>query len=89
MKDIIFDNTGTLLGEMESSHSHQVDILTIQKGWNHFSPQIGVGIIDFIDDDENATNLKSAITFEFERDGMNINGIIISDTGKLNIDASY
>ena len=89
MKDVLFDIEGNLNAIDESTKTHQQDILIMHKGWNKFSPHLAVGIIDFMDDDQNSEVVKSAITFEFERDGMIVNNIVLNDNGKIIIDANY
>ncbi len=89
MIDTLFDIEGKLISLGESTRTHQQDILIMHKGWNKFAPHLAVGIIDFVDDDQNSETIKSAITFEFERDGMTVNNIVVSDNGKINTDANY
>ncbi len=89
MQDVLFDIEGNLEGEGESTRTHQRDILLIHKGWNKFYPHIGVGIMDHIGDDGDSESIKSSITYEYERDGMQVNDIVLDTTGQLIVDASY
>lgn len=89
MKDIVFDGSGKLQGEAEASEIHQEDILVMHKGWNKFFPHLGVGVMDYVQDEEDAESLKSAISFEFEKDGMQLNEIVFDPEGKIYVDAKY
>ena len=89
MKDVLFDIEGNLIKIDESTKAHQQDILIMHKGWNKFAPHLAVGIIDYVDDDQNGGVVNSAITFEFERDGMTVNNIVLNSNGKIIIDANY
>ena len=89
MEDVLFDIEGNLTEIGESTKTHQQDILVMHKGWNKFTPHIGVGIIDYFDDDQNQETIKSEITYEFERDNMLVNDIVLDAKGKIIIDANY
>ncbi len=89
MQDILFDIEGNLTGVGESTRTHQRDILLMHKGWNKFYPHSGVGIMDHISDDGNSESLKSSISYEYERDGMQVNDIVLDSTGKIIVDANY
>ncbi len=89
MQDILFDIQGNLTQVGESTRTHQRDILLMHKGWNKFYPHSGVGIMDHISDEGTAESLKSCISYEFERDGMRVNEIILDSTGKVIVDANY
>ncbi len=89
MQDILFDMQGNLTGIDESTRTHQRDILLMHKGWNKFYPHNGVGVMDYISDDGNAESLKSSITYEYERDGMQVKDIVLDSTGKIIVYANY
>ncbi len=89
MQDLLFDRTGNLRKVGESTRTHKRNILLMYKGWNKFYPHSGVGIMDYINDDGDAESLKSSITYEFERDGMRVNDIVLDSTGKIIVDETY
>lgn len=89
MKDILFENNSELIGVGLSTGFHQQDILIQHKGWNKFTPQLGVGILDFIDEETTSEEVKSVITYEFERDGMTVNDIAITADNKIQTNANY
>ncbi len=90
MIDIIFDISNGVLKEIsESTQEHQTDILTHHVGWNKFYPFLGVGITNFIDDETSTVSVKSAITYEFEKDKIKVNNIVVNTNGKILIDANY
>lgn len=88
MRDILFNEAG-LVGEGESTQSHQEDILIHHKGWNKFFPQRGVGIDQYIDDDATEEDLKSNIQSEFEADGMVFKELKITPNGEIISNAKY
>ena len=89
MQDLLFNREGNMSFIGDASKTHQEDILIMHKGWNKFYPHNGVGILDYISDDSSAESLKSSITHEFERDGMQVKEMMLDSTGKVIIDASY
>ena len=88
MQDVLFDNR-ELLGVGESTRQHQEDILLMHKGWNKFFPHIGVGVIDYFDDEEEAEGLVKSVRIEFEKDGMNVNNVGVDSEGKIYSNANY
>jgi len=89
MQDILFDIDSNILGEDESTRSHQTDILLMHKGWNKFNPSSGVGVFNYVDDEDSAEDLRSSITHEYQRDGMKVNRVEFLGNGKINTDANY
>lgn len=89
MQDLLFDEQGNLTQVGQSTRDHQRDLLLMHKGWNKFYPHSGVGIMDYLNDEGNTESLKSSITYEFERDGMQVGDIVLENTGKIIVDASY
>ena len=89
MQDLLFNINGNLDHIDDASKKHQEDILIMHKGWNKFYPNSGVGILDYISDDSSSESVKSSITYEFERDGMQVNDIVLDSTGKIIVDANY
>ncbi len=86
MKDVCFDIA--LLGEMKSTHFHQEDIIVHHKGWNKFYPHLGVGISNFIDDEDNF-ELKRDIQKEYKRDGLKNIKVEIDFNSKFYANANY
>ncbi|QKX04878.1 oxidase [Aquimarina sp. TRL1] len=93
MKDFLLDQNDDLLiknGDFvtgDSTDKHQEHILIAHKGEFKEFPAIGVGISDYLLED----NLKDAIKEikrQFEYEGIKINKIEVAN-GEINIDASY
>lgn len=83
MKDII-DN---LLEE--STEVHIEDILIASQGWFKFSPEIGVGVVNYI----NSTSIKKdeflfRIRKNMQLDRIEIKSLAV-ENGKIDIDANY
>ncbi len=91
MRDILFDTKDdqTFVKAGESTRTHQQDILLMHKGWNKFFPHVGVGIIDYLDNEVDGEALESSIASEMERDGMEVKNIVFGNDGKITIDANY
>lgn len=97
MQDILDDTDGDLLlvyndnafdiSFGESTEQHQKDLLLARRGDYRISPNVGVGLKDFLND-ENPDELYRAIRTQFAQDGMKLNSIQIVNT-KINIDAYY
>lgn len=88
MQDVLFDDIN-LTGQGESTRDHQEDILLMHKGWNKFFPHIGVGVIDYFDDEQDPSELNRSIRIEFERDGMEVNNVGTDTNGKIYSNARY
>lgn len=87
--DLLFLEQDIISSIEESTRQHQTDILLMEKGWNKFSPQIGVGIMSRLDNDETTDSLKNQIALNFEFDGMTVSDITIAPDGKINTYANY
>ena len=94
MNDILLDNTGDLSfknGDLEidySDNQHQEHILVAYKGEFKQYPELGAGITQMIDDDDNI-GLLIELKKNLEYDGMKVNNIKFEDNGILNIDGNY
>lgn len=73
----------------ESTLQHQDLLLISQKGeWKEFA-DVGVGLLDYINDDYNPDDLTQAIQGEFEKDGMRISKLDVNDLSNSQIIAAY
>lgn len=92
--DILLDENGDLAEENgdfkfgESTHQHQRCILLAQKGEYKASPGVGVGIGDYLNDDDLA-ELGAEIQKQFELDGMKIKKLDVYENGRVDVDAEY
>lgn len=96
MKDILNDiNTGDIAlkaGDLvvgNTTYQNIYDLLLADKGFYKFDPFIGVGIVDFINEDINEAMMISKIQSEIEVDGVFVKNITIDDDNKIQIEASY
>ncbi len=71
----------------ESSEQHQQDILVADKGHYKESPDMGVGILNFLQDTD-PENLLRTTRKQFAKDSMKVQKIAITQ-GKINVDARY
>ena len=84
---IIVENGDLLIGF--SDLQHQEHILLSQKGAYKASPDVGVGIEDFINGGE-LDEMLDMVKVEFEKDGMAVTRIEYNEeTGLLDYDATY
>lgn len=94
MTDILLDNSGDLLfenGDFKigfSDDQHQKHIVIANKGEYKGFPELGVGIVQMLSDDE-YTEMLIEVKKNLQYDGMTINNVKIDETGKLNIDGKY
>ena len=94
MTDLLLDNTGDLKFENGdfatgfSDNQHQQHILLANKGEFKEFPEIGVGIVQMLADDE-YTDVLIEAKKNLQYDGMKINNIKFEQDGKLNIYGSY
>ncbi len=72
---------------VESTVAHQRDLLLTGMGELKHAPTTGVGIHDFIHD-ENPTDMLRMIRKKFIQDGQTVNSVSVGDEG-LEIDAYY
>ncbi|MCC9071222.1 oxidase [Flavobacterium sp. F-65] len=94
MNDIIVDTNGDLgfhNGDLLigfSENLHQEHILIANKGEYREFPELGVGILQMLNDD-NYMNVLIEAKKNLEYDGMKINNIELDDDGNLNVDGQY
>lgn len=84
--DIDFTNGDISYGE--STKQHQRDILFARKGDYKSAPAVGVGIEDYVKD-ENPQDMLPEIRRQYTKDGQTVNKLQLSADGKLNINANY
>jgi hypothetical protein len=72
----------------DSALEHPLQLLWAQKGDFKEQPQIGVGIVQYIDD-EDFSPLLRAIGIALVQDGMQVQSIQVTENGQLNINAHY
>lgn len=92
MKDFLLENNDLKIenGDLVTGNSdlqHQDLLLGTFKGEWKEKPTMGVGAAGYLKD-EDFQGLMAEIKQEFERDGMQVKGIEITDD-KINIDAVY
>ncbi len=94
MQDLILNDNGDLKiedGDFVVGHSdeqHQQHILLANKGEYKAIPEIGVGIVQMLND-EQYTDILIEAKRNLEYDGMKIRNIAYKEDGKLNIDGKY
>lgn len=84
-KKMLIKNGDFVMGD--ATQQHQRRLLMAQKGEYKQHPLVGVGLRNYIDD-ENPDDLKREIRMQFVQDGMGVRVIQVTPTG-LNIDAVY
>ena len=72
----------------DSALEHPLQLLWAQKGDFKEQPQIGVGIVQYIDD-EDFSPLLRAIGIALVQDGMQVQSIQVTENGQLNINEHY
>lgn len=94
MIDIKFDEAGDVdvsindIQYTESTLQHQRDLIIAQQGYYKESPVVGVGAINYLND-ESPDNFLRTVRKEFTRDGMKVKKVTITVGGQLNINATY
>lgn len=94
MTDLLLDSDGDLSfknGDLDigfSDNQHQEHILLANKGEFREFPEIGVGIIAMLSDDD-YTDMLIEIKKNLQYDGMKINNVKFDNDGKLDIDGYY
>ena len=73
---------------VESTVAHQRDLLITGAGELKFAPTAGVGIHDFIND-ENPAEMLRMVRKKFIQDGMTVKSVKKNNGGQLEIDAYY
>lgn len=84
--DLLFENGDLVVHD--ATDQHQLDLLLTGKGHNREFPDVGVDLLNWVDDDE-LGDLPGVIQEEFEKDGMTVSRIKVTATGKVSIDAEY
>lgn len=84
--DLRIENGDLVLGD--ASLQHQNHIILAEKGEYKESPEIGVGILTELNN-ENPRELLTKIRRNFEYDGMSVNTLKIATNGNIVIDAEY
>lgn len=88
--DIRRDENGLITGGLcigEITAQNQKILLLAQKGEIKDVPLIGVGVSNYLDD-EDPNNLLRAIRTEFAKEGMPVKKVSITN-GKIEVDAEY
>ncbi|MGB0522389.1 MAG: hypothetical protein ACPGJS_05485 [Flammeovirgaceae bacterium] len=85
--DPIISGGDFLIGE--STQQHQKLLLVSNKGQFREHPAVGVGINEYLLDDDANTSLFNEIDTQFKVDGMIVTHIEIVDNLNLSIDAEY
>ena len=95
MKDLLLNENFDLLvkdGDLvigDSNVQHQNTLLITQPGSFKESPDVGVGVENFLMDDDPA-GLKDKVREEFTKDGQNVDSISYdTQTGNLTYNANY
>ena len=92
--DILFDETGDVAcknGDLvndDATFQHQKDLLAASEGEYKFDPLVGVGLFEFLDDEDPSQMLRK-VRMQFGKDGMNVRIARINNKGKMEIDAKY
>lgn len=92
--DILCDGTGDILvknGDMvigDATLQHQQDLLLASEGDYKFDPLVGVGLAEFLDD-EDPSGMMKKVRVQFGKDGMKVKTARINESGKVEIDATY
>ena len=85
--DLLIKNGDLVIGD--SNVQHQNTLLITQPGSFKESPDVGVGLENFLLDDDSA-GLKDKVREEFIKDGQKLNSISYNtETGNLIYDADY
>lgn len=93
-KDFLQDENGDLLIENgdfvigESTRQHQKALLVSTAGNYRQNPEIGVGLVDYLNDENDLSGLRAKIISEFENDGMDVRDVQIIG-GEIIPDANY
>lgn len=67
---------------------HKRDILLASQGDYKESPLSGVGVVDYLNDDEDNLFLRD-IARQMQFDGIDVKGVYVDDTGEIIIDGGY
>lgn len=84
--EVIFRNGDFLITHSDEQHQHH--ILLANKGEYKRHPEVGVGIVDMLNNEEYTAMMLEAKK-QLEYDGMGISNIRLNEQGKLIIDGKY
>jgi hypothetical protein len=84
--DLLVSNGSLVIGEI--TQQNQRSLLLAQKGEIKEYPLVGVGINNFLDD-EDTTSLLTVAREQFTKDGMNVKKMGFNSKGQLIVDAEY
>lgn len=84
--DIKIENGDFVVGE--STGQHQQLLLITDKGMWKENPSVGVGVDRYLESEDPGFLLRE-IRLQYTRDGMTVNNINLTDTGKIEINAEY
>lgn len=93
-KDFLNDGDGDLLikdGDLvidDSGAQHEMDMFLTGRGEIREFPTIGIGLFDWIDDD-NLGDLPHIIQEQFEKDSATVNKLRVYDDGTIDRDIKY
>jgi hypothetical protein len=73
---------------IESTHQHQTDLLLMCSGEQRMYPYVGVGLINYVNDDQFG-GLNKEIREKFELDGQIVDSVVLYEDGKADIKAHY
>lgn len=94
MKDILTDEKGDLLivdGDLVidvSDDQHQEHIIIADKGDFKETPELGVGIINLLSDDD-PVSILIEIKKNLEYDGVKVKNVKFSEDNKIIVDGTY
>lgn len=80
--DIVFAN------EYDATEQHKIDILYASQGDFKESPLTGVGIMEYINSEDNGTMFRD-IAIQMQRDGIKVNEVGTDGNGNIIIDGAY
>lgn len=84
--DLVIKNGDFAIGDATSTNQKQ--LLSINKGEYKEFPVTGVGLMNFLDD-ENPDELIREIRREMVKDGMTVDELVINKDGSIGISAYY
>jgi hypothetical protein len=94
MTDILLDDTGDIKFENGdfaigfSDDQHQQNIIVANKGEFKEFPELGVGIVQMLSDDD-YTDTLIEVKKNLQYDGMSVTNVKFEEPGKLTIDGKY
>lgn len=85
--DIQFDDNGELITGDATNQNQQLILIANKGEWKEF-PELGVGIVEMLSN-ENYNEIMIEAKKNLEYDGMEVNNIRFTENGKLMVDAKY